>query len=462
MSRSHQFAARRRVIIYPDSSNPRASLQKRRLGTQEGSERVARDDMARRSGTEAGFAACLHTLFLALFFPLLAFFFVLALGVTASPAFASSWPLSFDFGAFNWSQSPLLLDLHQYGGFNDNSRNSPPGVAPHASVFSLSGFGALGRLHAGEQKFFADAHVAALDFAQDKGASRHDRQFDLGWDWRAGQACQGRLIATASDRQAETEDLAGPGLDTLRLRLIDQSGRCALYGAFGLVFAAGAASRRHTAASALALETDAVYGRFGLDYDRSQLDHAEASAKLTALDFPQGPPSAVLGDAATQSDLQLAYRRILSPHWRAEAMAGVGAVPAPNDGRQRAVGVYDAELIWTPTDAWRAGLSASRTLGAAVSILAAAQIAEAQRLSLSWRTTPKVTLTGEIARLRLESGPSAGLYGGSTLAMLSARAVYQLTPFTSLTTSLRHAERTASAGRAPNTVAMFGMDFNPF
>jgi hypothetical protein len=47
-------------------------------------------------------------------------------GPSPVPAYPLAYPLSWT-PAFNWSDSPLLLDLHQYGGFNDNIFNSPPG-----------------------------------------------------------------------------------------------------------------------------------------------------------------------------------------------------------------------------------------------------------------------------------------------------------------------------------------------
>jgi hypothetical protein len=378
--------------------------------------------------------------------------------VAPAKAQSLSWPL-----AFNWSDSPLLLDLHQYGGFNDNILNAAPDQTPRASAFSQTAFGALGRVNLGSQKVFADARFTATDFLEDRSASLHDRQFDLGWDWRAGRSCEGHLIAASSDKQAEAEQASGPGLDTLRSRAVDEDGRCALYGAFGLVFAAGAASRRHASDAARALDNDSAYGKLGLDYDWSQFDHAKISAKYTGLHFPQGAETGGLRGAAGLGDLQGAYRRIFSPLWRAEGMIGVSEAPAPADGRPRALGVYSAGLAWTPSELWRAELAASRTLGAPVTIRANAQVSQAQSLSLTWWVSPKFGLTASLGRLRLESGPTgAGLYGGSTLTTLSGRAVYQLTPFTRLTASAQRAERGLSLGRTRTDVAMIGVDFKPY
>jgi hypothetical protein len=391
---------------------------------------------------------------------------VAALGLTTLVC-AEAAPLVWPF-AFNWSDSPLLIDLHQYGGFNDNILNSAPGVKPTASAFSQTAVGALGRVSIGSQRFFADARVAATDFLDDKAASRHDRAFHLGWDWRAGAPCKGSLIAASSDTQAEAEQASGPGLDTLRLRALEADGRCALYGAFGLMFAAGAASRRHSAASARALDADSVYGKLGVDYQGRQGDHAAIFAKATGLRFPDAAAPDALPGRSSQTDIQATYRRVFSPLLEAEAMIGASAASAasgapPLGGRPREIGVYKAELAVTPSALWRIALDASRTLGAPVSIRANAQVAETQTVSLAWRPTPKLSLTASLGRLWLESGPTVpGLYGGSTLITLSGRAVYQFTPFTSFTASLQRAERSLASGRTETTVATIGVDFKPF
>jgi len=375
-----------------------------------------------------------------------------------SPAYPLAW-----LPVFNWSESPVLLDLHQSGGFNDNILNSAPKRTPKASAVSRTEVGALGRLSLGPQRFFAQARIAATDFLDDKSASRHDRQFDLGWDWRAGRECAGRLAATASDKQAEAEQASGPGLDTLRLRGVDQEGRCALYGALGALFAAGAASRRHTALAARALDADAVYGKLGLDYDVSTRDHAEIFARAARTRFLEGQDASALPRDADKTDLDAAYRRVFSSALQARAALGASQAPGPGDGRPRQVGTYSAELVFAPSELWRAVLAASRALGPPVSIRAAAQIAETQSLTVNWRASPKLAFTASVARLRLEGGPpAAGLYGGSTLTAVAGKAVYQLTPFTSLSASVQRVERRLAGGRVPTTVAMIGVDFKPY
>jgi len=363
--------------------------------------------------------------------------------------------------AFNWSESPLLLDLHQYGGFNDNILNTAPGGRPTASSFSQTALGATGRLRLGQQAFTARARVAATDYLDDPSASLHDRLLHVGWDQRAGQACKGRLDAEASDKQSDFDQAAGPGQDTLRTRILDDNGRCAVYGPVGALFGAGAASRRHDAASAQALDSNSVYGRLGLDYEGRARDRAEFVLKLTGLRFPQA--TATLSSQSSQSELKASYKRVLSPLWEGVAMVGASGAPSPTTGLWREIFTYNAELAWTPSELWRAALSASQTLSAPVSILANSQIARAQNLSLTWRPTPKLSFSAGLGRLWLENGPTAsGLYGGTTLTSLSGRAVYQMTPFTSLTATVLRADRSLTSGRTHTTIAMIGVDFKPY
>jgi hypothetical protein len=370
-----------------------------------------------------------------------------------------AWPL-----AFNWSESPLLIDLHQYGGFNDNILNSPPGVKPTASAVSQTAVGALGRMFVGAQKFFIDGRIGATDFLDHRSDSLHDQALHLGWDWRAGSVCRGRLIATASDTQSDSEMESGPGVDTVRLRAVEQQdGACALPSGFGLAFAAGAVSLRHSSATASALDNDSVYGKLELDHDRQDRDHAAIFAKVTDLRFLQDAGAAPIPQTAL-IDVEADYRRIFSRWVQAEAAAGAsGASSAAGGPPPREIVVYKAEIDFTPSDLWRIAFTANRKLGAPVSIQSNSQVSEAQSVSVGWRPSPRLSLTASLSRLWLESGPSApGLYGGTTLITLSGRAVYQLTPFTSLTASCLRAQRSLTSGISSATVAMIGVDFKPY
>ncbi len=380
----------------------------------------------------------------------------LATPAAALPDWPASWPQT-----FNWSDSPLLLDLHQYGGFNDNILNSPPGVQPTASAVSQTGVGATGRLRLGQQFFTAEARVTATDYLDDPSASLHDRALRLRWDQRAGQACKGKLAAEASDKQSDFDQASGPGQDILRTRKLDDEGRCAVYGPFGALLGGGAASLSHAAVSAQALDNDRAYGKLGLDYEGRNRDHAELFFKLTGLRFPNA--TGTLSPDSTLTDLQASYRRAFSPLWEAWAMIGVSAAPSTPGASPNQIGVYNAELVWTPSELWRVALSANRTLNAPISILANSQIAQSQNFSLTWRPTPKLSFSAGLGRLRLENGPvTPGLYGGTTLITVSGRAVYQMTPFTSLTASFLRANRSVAAGQTQTTLALLGVDFKPY
>jgi len=361
---------------------------------------------------------------------------------------------------FNWSDSPLLLDLHQYGGFNSNILNSPPGNRPTASALSQTAIGATARFRLERQAFTAQARGVATHYFDDPSASLRDRAFRFGWEQRLGQPCAGRLAAQASDKQSDLDQASGPGQDILRTRAIDEDARCAVYGSFGALVGGGAASRTHALASAQSLDVDSAYGRLGVDYQGRNSDRAELFVKLTGLRFPQaaGP----LRPQSSLTELKASYRRAFSPLWEATAMIGASAAVTPGGSGQN-VGIYAAELAWTPSNLWRVALAASRSLNAPISIQANSQIAQTQNLSLTFRPTPKLSLTAGLGRLVLENGPTtSGLYGGSTLITLSGRAAYQMTPFTSLTAGFMRANRSLASGRTQTTIAMIGVDFNPY
>lgn len=379
---------------------------------------------------------------------------------TPAAALPQDWPISWP-QTFNWSDSPVLLDLHQYGGFNDNILNSPPGVQPKASALSQTGVGATARLRLGQQAFTASASLTATDYLDDPSASLHDRALRLGWDQRLGEPCKGRLATEASDKQSDFDQASGPGQDILRTRKLDDEGRCAVSGPFGALVGGGASSLRHSTLSAQALDNDKAYGKLGLDYEGRNRDHAEIFIKLTGLRFPQA--TGTLSPDSTLTDLQASYRRAFSPLWEARAMIGASAAPTTPGAAPNQIAVYDAELLWTPSELWRASFSASRTLNAPISILANSQIAQTLNFSLTWRPTPKLSFTAGLGRLRLENGPTTpGLYGGTTLNTVSGRAVYQMTPFTSLTASFLRGIRSVAAGQTQTTLAMIGVDFKPY
>src|SRR6266568_5477366 len=73
---------------------------------------------------------------------------------------------------FNWSQFPLLLNVNENAGYNDNILGLPTGQNGPAhqlrgDSFAQTGVGASTRFYSGAQSFFADASYGVTNYTHD-------------------------------------------------------------------------------------------------------------------------------------------------------------------------------------------------------------------------------------------------------------------------------------------------------
>ena len=127
---------------------------------------------------------------------------------------------------FNWSESPIRINAHEYVGYNDNILNQaqnyqlPPGQRA-GDPFTKTSVGASTMFYAGAQQFFGDASYTVTNYRHDTALDLHNYSFDGGLNWQVTSRCQGKLVGAARSTEAPLEEQAGPGIDIVQFDLAE-------------------------------------------------------------------------------------------------------------------------------------------------------------------------------------------------------------------------------------------------
>jgi hypothetical protein len=417
----------------------------------------------------------------------------------AGPAFdwLSPEPLAWaDPNTFNWATSPLKLNVHEYGSYNSNilgipspGPNQPSTLKPgqtQGDFLLNTNVGASTRFNAWSQKFYADASYNVINYRNNIGFDGHNYNVDAGVNWVATSHCSGTLTAVSSQRQAAQEDSFGPGISTVRLQSVAETGQCGIYQNVSAILNSGIASMNQTAVGARrfagnALDNVTAYAQGGLQYQWTDLNNLQFLTKISDIRYTNRFVVAA-ADAlnstsilnARYTNYSLVYNRTFSEMLNASASAGFATISQETFGGRQSnstpkTPTFAFHAAWLPTPKWSFFVNVSRSVSPPTSVLAGTQIGNVESVVANYQWTPKLSLSLTASRNYLAGAQTLnnlitlarGGYGANTFLSALARATYQITPFTSATVSVQKTERTYARGTAQGEIVLFGLDYQP-
>jgi len=378
---------------------------------------------------------------------------------------------------FNWSQFPLLLNVNENAGYNDNILGLPTGQNGPAhqlrgDSFAQTGVGASTRFYSGAQSFFADASYGVTNYTHDIAYDTHRYSFDGGVDWKVGSRCHGLLEASVAQQQMPIEQQVVPGVNNVQTRSVTETGECRAVGDLGFVLNSGLLSTTYGSLINSLNNLDAKHVQGGVDYTLSGLDKLQFLTRFTDNRFPNRTalPGVLLVADMQQVDYQLFYNRTYSEKLSFLAMLGLSQ-PNVNSGQtgQKSdplIPVYSVVLNWAPSTKWTISATASRIVSAPTSIVANSQLTNMQGATLVYHWTPKFNLQLGLSRSTYDAPQTAvsgiASYYANSAVTASFKALYQLTPFTSASASFQHVSRESLGLSAPANISMVGLNFRPY
>ncbi len=385
---------------------------------------------------------------------------------------------------FNWADSPVKLNAHEYFGHNDNILNaystmSLPSNIRRGDFYTQTALGASSQFNAGAQQFFVDGEYTIMNYLHDASLDAHNYNIDGGVNWNVTSRCKGKLIGIDKELQTEFDELFAPGVDFIHTTSLNETGECNFYDAFGFIFNSGLLSQGHSLTLDQIQNYDLSYVEGGIQYAFTGLDTLQFSVKYDVRNFTNRSAAMLSSAGITtlglqqynrQVDYQIKYNRTFSQKLDVELMAGwvenpdvagYGAISS----RAETSPIYSATMNGRVAEMARgAGRESHRRR---------ARVGDRQCASLRWPNGfsdifldfRNSSLQGAFGRTVLEGSPSSGdypiYYGPSTLLNYSMKAAYQVTPFTSASASFQRWRRAVSGTNITSDVLMMGLDYQP-
>jgi hypothetical protein len=403
-----------------------------------------------------------------------------------SPGWLSPTPAGGNVShAFNWSESPILINAHQYDGYNDNVLSAFPSVTlqpglQRGDFYNFSTIGASTKFDGAAQQFFANGSYTKINYLHDTSLDTSNYSLNAGTYWRATSRCNGQIQASSSVRQSLIEESFAPGIDNVHTDSFTERGTCNIYQNLGVEFNGGLSSIDHSLQQVQKINNDNWYMQGGLKYQLASLDQIRLLVKYTDITFTNAADTSFSSSSQSgllthtaQTNYQIFYDRTL-PKLDIQAMAGLSQNPGTSSSAsqtrtQETVVIYSASVNWRPSERWSVMLAAGRNVGLPISLIANTQISDTQSASLTYYLTPKVSLITSFNRTQLEGNSSASSnlsasvsgYGASIVTNGAFKAVYQVTPFTAASIAYQRYDRSLTGGNISSNSVLLGLDFQP-
>jgi hypothetical protein len=401
-----------------------------------------------------------------------------ALGGGAGAA-AYDWlspaPLAWTMPGFNWSELPVKVYAHEYGGYNSNIFNAYPGTKLPPGVilgdyFLRTDVGASTKANIENQQFFVDMDYTTTNYRHDLSLDLHNHTFDAGMNWRVNELCNGTLIGTDKLVQAPQDVQIGPGIDILTSNVFNETGQCHLYQDINVIFNGGASTIRHSLLTSQPLDYNAYYGQGGLQYAWSDLDNIQFLVKYSNTDYVNtvsSPTAATVPQFVRLLNATVTYNYTYSDKINFSLMTGitedVGGASTPRP-------IYSMTINYLPSEKLSFVFTASHLVSPPVSIIAATQINNVESVSVIYAWTTKFNLQASVAQTMTEAGNGASTpnnptaftnFGSNTLMSATIKASYSWTPFTSLVLSVQNSNRATNGTNLRTELIMLGLDYRP-
>ena len=398
----------------------------------------------------------------------------------------------------NWSDLPLQLKLQEKTGYNSNILNTPlTGSSavttffghPVGSLVSISNFGASTKRYWEGQQFFADGSLGMYRYFSDTGLNSMSNSFELGDNWTYGSRCSGALIASEQTSPSEPGQQVGHNVkNSTRTISFNETGRCVAAGNYALVLNSGVTRSINSAtgvssvSSALGQQlnnlnnSQSVFVAAGVSYSVSDTNSLQLLATVTGTHYPNRQTALTtqgLQNNILENNVSVTYTKNLSPDLALTASAGVVGTRNGSFSLEPARGfepTYSAQVSWNATPKLALTGAVARSVSPPTSVLSNLQVTESQNLGLTYALTPKVSFAAGVSASR-----SSGFNGSASLNPLiqpfsqnsttysaNASLNYVITPFVTANLSYTHTRLLQADLETPTDVVLLALSFNPY
>ncbi len=395
-----------------------------------------------------------------------------------SPAPLTRWtPLD-----SNWADLVLKPSLSEGLGYNDNilgisNGYSVPTGFSKGDWYNSFGVGGTSKFNVSGQQLFLDGNYTVINYLHDRMADAHNYSLDAGVNWSTASHCQGTLVASDSSHQATIEEQVGPGLNTIHVASLTETGSCNIYDKLGWTFNGGLVANTNSGISSQGLNYRSWNAATGPQYALSEVENAKLTVQYTERDFTSAfstpfYSSSAYGELSTvdQVNYQLSYDRIFSDQLDTNLMGGFTSVRVGGSGSQTTP-IYALTFNWRPSGKWLVNASVSQSVGAPSTVLTASQTTTAERIAVTYYWTPKLAMIASFSYSSYTGATPIGVttvplyqaayYGAGAGLSPSFRLNYNVTPFLTAHASYQRSDRTSDGYRTVQDIVLVGLDYKP-
>ncbi len=391
-------------------------------------------------------------------------------------------PLAWAVPGFNWADLPAVLYIHEYGGYNSNVFNVfPETILPsglrRGDQFLRTDVGASSKINVEGQQFFVDMDYTTTDYLHDVSVDLHNHSVDGGVNWRLNSLCNGTLTATSKVVQAPQEELVAEGIDILTSNVITESSQCHLYQDINAIGNFGASTTRHSQLASQPLDNNTAFAQGGLQYAWNNLDNIELLFKYSDTKYVNNVGSTSttgLPQSVQVADMRAMYNNTISQKLNfslmggfAQALSDVTSVTATVNTSPQPI--YSGTINYQLSDKLAIMANASHLVTAPTSIIANIQTTTVESAAVSYFWSSKITFSASLANTEITGSfgtsnrtQSSNLFGANNLTSATLKAIYIITPFTSLALSIQNSSRSLNGQNLNTNLVMMGLDYKPY
>ena len=397
----------------------------------------------------------------------------------------------------NWADLPFQLSVNQSTSYNSNIFNIPAGGGlgglygnPVGTLVSQTNVTASTKFHWGSQQFFADGTYGLYRYLNYGNLNGTHNAGDLGWNWVLTSKCSGKLVAAAASTPSVLGQQVGiNALNILTTEFFNETATCGITGNWSGILNSGVSRSTNSAALDALNNFTNVFASAGVKYAVTQTNTLQLLATLSHYDYPNQnaalfslinnplfllnpnvPNSGGSGSSVTQQTVNLSYTRQFGPNL--SVIASIGETSATLNGSYSGIQPQlslSATYMVTPKLTLTG--SVARVVTPPTGVIAALQTSESANFSANYAMTPKVTLTAGAQIARLTSG--LGTTPSQTLSTLfpnltqsrtygfNAGVNYAMTPFLSANLNYTFARTAYSNFTTPASIVMLALSYAP-
>jgi hypothetical protein len=394
----------------------------------------------------------------------------------------------------NWSDLPLQLKVSETVGYNSNVLNTPsnfnsslvglsnsPFQGPVGTFETISDYGASTKAYWGSQQFFADGTYGWYRYLDHDNLNTAHNAIDAGVNWNYTSRCSGKLIASESTTPSQPGQQVGINvINNQTSTAFNETARCIVSPDFSAIFNSGTTSSTNSAAADRANNFQNVFIAAGMTYSVTEENTLQLLATMTGTNYTDRAQllnSAGLADKITEDQINLSYTRNINTNVSLVASIGVVGIKDgyfsfgwPSGFEPQ----YSLSVTWSITPKIDLIASVARIVSIPTNIISNLQISESANLGLTYKLTPKVTVTAGASASHSSNGFTQPVIAGlpaieqataqsSNFYSLRANVAYAMTPFLGATLSYQYSRTTQFAGLVtPTSLALLTLNYAPY